>query len=70
MNGIAGIHIADLPQLPVSSCCVTCSPSCALPLPLQPFIESWTYNTHTVNVVLGYCEQGDLAGVLLKRKVL
>eukprot|EP00967_Tisochrysis_lutea_P093768 scaffold135944_cov17-Tisochrysis_lutea.AAC.1 len=36
---------------------------------LQPFVESWTYNSHTVNVVLGYCEQGDLGTIMLKRKI-
>jgi len=36
---------------------------------MQPFIQTWTYNYHTVNVVLGYCEQGDLGTIMMKRKV-
>lgn len=38
-------------------------------LNLQPFVETWTHNFHTVNVVLGYCEQGDLGTIMSKRKV-
>jgi NIMA (never in mitosis gene a)-related kinase len=36
---------------------------------IVPHVESWVTQGHTVNVVLGYCERGDLGTLLEKRKV-
>lgn len=35
---------------------------------IVPHVESWVTQGHTVNVVLGYCERGDLGTLLEKRK--
>ena len=36
---------------------------------IVPHIESWIHATHTVKIVYGYCEQGDLSNfVRLKKK--
>lgn len=45
------------------------TPLCTPPTHAQPFVECWTHNHHTVNVVLGYCQMGDLANLMQKRKV-
>lgn len=38
---------------------------------IVPHIESWIHATHTVKIVYGYCEQGDLSNFAkkLKKKV-
>jgi NIMA (never in mitosis gene a)-related kinase len=36
---------------------------------IVPHIDSWVTGGHTVNIVYGYCEKGDLASLLAKRNV-
>jgi len=35
---------------------------------IVPYVESWLHHGHTVNIVYGYCEQGDLATTTHKLK--
>lgn len=36
---------------------------------IVPHIASWVHHGHTVNIVYGYCEQGDLASLMAKQRV-
>ena len=35
---------------------------------IVPYIESWIHHGHTVNIVYGYCEKGDLGTHISKQK--
>lgn len=35
----------------------------------MPYKEHWTHHGHTINVVYGYCEKGDLTTAVAKQKV-
>lgn len=35
---------------------------------IVPHIESWVDRGHTINIIYGYCQNGDLASLLTKAK--
>ncbi|EFJ39884.1 hypothetical protein VOLCADRAFT_70287 [Volvox carteri f. nagariensis] len=35
---------------------------------IMPYKEHWTHHGHTINVVYGYCEKGDLTSAITKQK--
>ena len=35
----------------------------------MPYKEHWVHHGHTINIVYGYCEKGDLGSAIAKQRV-